>query len=316
MSARPIPDKSLADRLPPGVRFIERDWLSSNNVLMFDAAGATLVDSGFIKHAPMTEALVRHELAARDHPPLLRIINTHLHSDHCGGNARLVQAFGCRVCVPAGNFESVLNWDDAQMHHGESGQRVDRFAAHEHACGGDEMELGAVPWIFLGAPGHDEHSLMLYCPTEQILISADALWENGFGLNFAAFTGSTQGFDEQQAVLDVIAQLPVRLVIPGHGPLFADIEGALTRAYNRLAAQRSDLVRHARYGVKVLLKFQLLDEERAQHDEFVERMARTLHTRQCADLIGIEPARACSDAIEELLTQGAIAREGDTLINR
>ena len=195
---------SLADRLPATVRFIERDWLSSNNILMFDEAGATLVDTGFIKHAPMTEALVSHELAAHGNAALLRIINTHLHSDHCGGNARLVRTFGCKVRVPAGNFDSVVQWDDARMHHGECGQRVERFAADEMASAGDEMVLGGVPWIVLGAPGHDEHSLMLYCPTEQILITADALWETGFGLNFAAFTGATHCLDEQQAVLDVV----------------------------------------------------------------------------------------------------------------
>jgi glyoxylase-like metal-dependent hydrolase (beta-lactamase superfamily II) len=71
--------------LPAGVAVLERGWLSSNNVLLhgLPGEGAVLVDSGHCLHAPQTLALVRQALAGA---PLARIVNTHLHSDQCGGN--------------------------------------------------------------------------------------------------------------------------------------------------------------------------------------------------------------------------------------
>ena len=76
MSARP--------RLPDTVQVFERGWLSANNVVLFDGGEATLVDSGYVSHAAQTVALVR---AALDGRRLGRLINTHSHSDHIGGNA-------------------------------------------------------------------------------------------------------------------------------------------------------------------------------------------------------------------------------------
>ncbi|TMH07810.1 MAG: MBL fold metallo-hydrolase, partial [Betaproteobacteria bacterium] len=71
-----------------GAIVFERGWLSSNNVLFrrCATAPATLIDSGYHTHAPLTLELVRRGLHGE---PLGRVVNTHLHSDHCGGSAAL-----------------------------------------------------------------------------------------------------------------------------------------------------------------------------------------------------------------------------------
>jgi len=84
-----------------GLTVLERDWLSSNNLLIHGAGGepgAALIDSSHVCHAEQTVPLVRHAL--RDEP-LARIVNTHLHSDHCGGNAALQRAFGAPLTISA-----------------------------------------------------------------------------------------------------------------------------------------------------------------------------------------------------------------------
>ena len=48
--------------LPDAVRVIERGWLSSNNILLFDGDEATLVDSGYVGHAAQTLDLVKSAL--------------------------------------------------------------------------------------------------------------------------------------------------------------------------------------------------------------------------------------------------------------
>src|SRR4051812_8631368 len=101
---------STAPRLPAGVTVFERGWVSSNNVLFASGARSAIVDTGYVSHAPQTLALVRQALGDR---PLNLIVNTHLHSDHCGGNAALqVEYPGARTLIPPGLAEAVRVWNE------------------------------------------------------------------------------------------------------------------------------------------------------------------------------------------------------------
>jgi glyoxylase-like metal-dependent hydrolase (beta-lactamase superfamily II) len=50
--------------------------------------------------------------------------------------------------------------------------------------------MGDLDWQALAAPGHDPHALLLWCAEEGILISGDALWQNGFGVIFPNWPAS------------------------------------------------------------------------------------------------------------------------------
>ena len=245
-----------------GVCVLERGWLSSNNVLLHGAPGeaALLVDSGHCLHAPQTVALVRQALLPG--AVLGTLVNTHLHSDHCGGNAALVRAFGVRTLIPPGQAAAVAAWDEAALSYRATGQRIERFGFDAVLHAGEAITVRGRRWEALGAPGHDPHSLILFDARQGVLISADALWENGFGVVFPELDGEA-AFDDVAAVLDLIERLRPALVIPGHGAPFGDVAGALGRARRRLEAFQTDPARHARHGAKVLLKYHLL-EERAQ----------------------------------------------------
>ena len=199
------------------MRFVQRDWLSSNLFVFFDgecdAREATVIDTGYHRHSAQTVALVAHLLAREGlgMDRLRRIVNTHLHSDHCGGNLALHQASGARVTVPASMLDSVRRWDNERLTFQDFRQHCERFPAHDGLAPGDSLVLGGLRWQAHGAPGHDPDSLVLHCPEARLLISADALWENGFGVIFPELTGAS-GFAEQAAVLELIATLPVALV--------------------------------------------------------------------------------------------------------
>lgn len=242
-----------------GLAVFERGWLSSNNVLVHAApgeAGAMLVDTSHVNHAAQTLALVRHELAGR---PLARIANTHLHSDHCGGNAALQRAFEAPIAVPPGLADAVRRWDDDALSYRATGQRMERFDPDELLQPGEALRAGGRDWEVIAAPGHDPHMVMLFDRAHGLLLSADALWENGFGLIFPEIAGEP-GFEDQLAALDLIAGLPVRVVVPGHGRPFDDVGAALDRARSRLQGFRTDPARHARHAVKVLVKYHLMEE--------------------------------------------------------
>ena len=244
-------------RLPATMQVFERGWLSSNNIL-FTGPDTALVDSGYVAHAPQTLALVRHALGGR---PLARLLNTHLHSDHCGGNATLQAEYGCHTAIPAAEAAKVAAWDEDLLSYRATGQQCARFRFDDVLAPGDALELGGMRWQVLAAPGHDPHALLLFCPDERILVSGDALWENGFGVIFPELAGEP-GFDEARATLDLIGTLDARLVVPGHGRMFTDLPGALARAYSRLDYLAADPRRNAENAVKVLVKFLLLERQR------------------------------------------------------
>ena len=250
--------------LPATMRVFERGWLSSNNVLFTGAGETALVDTGYVAHAPQTLALVRHALGERR---LDTIINTHLHSDHCGGNALLQREFGSRVLVPQAESAAVAAWDEDLLSFRKTGQSCDRFTATGTLAPGDELELGDLRWRALAAPGHYE-SLVFHCEREGIVISADALWENGFGVIFPELDGES-GFDDARATLELIDSLDARIAIPGHGAPFGDVRAACARALARVDYLAADPLRNAQNGVKVLLKFLLLERQRIPMDEVV-----------------------------------------------
>jgi len=244
-------------KLPSSMRVFERGWLSSNNILFIGHKETALVDSGYVTHAPQTVALVRHALQDRK---LDRLLNTHLHSDHCGGNATLQRTYGCRTAIPAAEADKVREWNVDALTYKATGQQCERFGFDDTIVPGDTFMLGDMTWQALAAPGHDPHSLIFYCPDERILISADALWENGFGVVFPELEGES-GFAEVRATLELIASLDVKLVIPGHGAPFADVGKALEASFSRLDYFVADPARNAQNAIKVLLKFLLLEKQ-------------------------------------------------------
>lgn len=262
--------------LPPGVQVFERGWLSSNNVLFVGPDHTALVDSGYGSHSELTVAMVRHALGGR---PLQTLLNTHLHSDHCGGNAALQLAYpDVLTLVPPGLADAVRRWDDVALTYRPTGQNCPRFTLDAVAAPGTSVKLGLAAWEVHAAPGHDPDAVILFEPATRTLLSADALWENGFGVVFPELEGS-HAFDEVAQTLDVIERLRPKLVVPGHGPMFSNVTPALERARSRLAAYRADPRRHAGHAAKVLLKFKLLDVQQTKVDAFAAWAETTPYLR-------------------------------------
>lgn len=263
---------SAQPALPAGMTVFQRGWLSSNNVLFHGDGPTALVDSGYATHAPQTVALVRHALAGR---PLDLLLNTHLHSDHCGGNAALQGEYpGVTTCIPPGMAASVRHWDPVALTYEPTGQQCPPFRMDRLLEPGTEIVLGGRPWQVHGAPGHDPHSVVLFEPAARLLISADALWANGFGVVFPELEGE-DAFHEVAGTLDLIERLQPGFVVPGHGQPFAGadaVAAALAAARRRLASFVADPARHARHAAKVLLKFKLLELQRIPYAE-LERWA-------------------------------------------
>ncbi|CAM3796936.1 MBL fold metallo-hydrolase [Polynucleobacter antarcticus] len=244
--------------LPPGIEIFERGWLSANTIFMYGDEDVSLVDSGYCAHQQLTVDLVANALQQQGLKTLHKIINTHLHSDHCGGNAALSDTFHPEIWIPASEAQAVLDWNVDLLSYQQLGQVCPRFTYQELLVPGQEILLGRYLWQILAAPGHDHHAIMLYQADHQILISGDALWEDGFGAIFPELWGEG-GFTEVGQTIDLIEELPIALVIPGHGKPFTEVKQAIASAKSRLDYLASEPDRNARHGAKVLLKFKLLE---------------------------------------------------------
>jgi glyoxylase-like metal-dependent hydrolase (beta-lactamase superfamily II) len=253
--------------LPASLLVLERGWLSSNNIVCLEGDEAALIDSGYVTHAAQTVALLENALDGRR---LTRLLNTHSHSDHIGGNAAVTQAFGCQVIVPVGIDATIAEWDEEALLLSPLGQSAARFRHDKTIAGGDEVELGGLNWHSISVPGHDMDALAFHNAERRILISGDALWRDGFGVVFSELLGHPDdagGLKATRETLDRLARLPIDVVIPGHGAPFVEVEDAFVRAYQRLAAFEQSIERLARHALKVMLAFAMLERRQLPRHE-------------------------------------------------
>lgn len=300
--------------LPTGLTLLERGWLSSNNVLICGAKSCALIDSGYATHASQTLALLEAELQGRS---LDVLINTHLHSDHCGGNAALQQRYPTlQTLIPPGQARHVAQWNPHALSYTPTGQQCPAFGYTGTLQAGSEIRLGDALWQIHAAPGHDPDSVVLFEPQGSVLLSADALWENGFGVVFPELDGA-QAFDDVATTLDLIETLAPRLVIPGHGGAFGDVPAAIARARRRLHGFVQSPARHIHYAAKVLIKFKLLEAQQIEWPDLLTWAGATellLHLHQ-ADAAQAGLADWLHQLVDELVHSKAALRNGQTVQN-
>lgn len=300
--------------LPPDVTVFERGWLSANSILFVGSGNAALVDTGYCTHAEQTVALVSAALRDR---PLDLLLNTHLHSDHCGGNAALQSRYAqVETRIPPGLAPHVLQWDPVALTYVPTGQQCPRFSIQGLLQPGTEVLLGERRWQIHAAPGHDPHSVILFEPVTRCLISADALWESGFGVVFQELEGE-RAFDEVAATLDLIESLAPRVVVPGHGKVFSRVEESLAVARRRLESFVREPRKHATHAAKVLLKFKLLELQSIDLADFTRWAGATpyfamVHQRWFGDAALEEWITWLAN---DLVRSGAAARENNVILN-
>ena len=242
--------------LPNGFIFLQRDWLSSNSLLLKHEDSSYMFDSGYATHAEQLHQLLLNQLGDR---PLDVLINTHLHSDHCGGNSLLQNNYvDLQILVPSTQFAQVNAWDEDALTFQLTGQLCDRFHATGSIVQGNTFCIHGLSWTAYASKGHDDDSLIFFQPDHGILISADALWENGFSVVFPEFLGG-RGFEEVSQTYDLIESLHPKVVVPGHGAIFNDVHKALSLSRQRLEYFAKSPSSHATYAAKVLIKFKLME---------------------------------------------------------
>jgi glyoxylase-like metal-dependent hydrolase (beta-lactamase superfamily II) len=297
--------------LPCSVKVIVRDWLNSNHIVMMGRQRTVLIDSGYGRDKEQTLSMVSEGLAGRT---LDWLVNTHCHSDHMGGNAALRSAYGCRVSIPRDEAPLIDEWDEHALWLSYADQRCERFSFDDTLAPGQDFEWGDLRWRALPAPGHDMAALMFFCEEAGVLISGDALWQNGFGILLPGPDRPTH-LAATRATLETIASLPVSIVIPGHGQPFTDVGLAVERSFERLAAFEQDELRMVRHVLKVMFVFSLMDRRRLAVAELDAYLASVpLYADFNRHYLHVDRAALADLIVGDLERGGAVRRKDGFLI--
>ncbi|MBK1714674.1 MBL fold metallo-hydrolase [Rubrivivax gelatinosus] len=293
------------------LRVFERGWLSSNNIL-FGAtrdSPATVVDTGYDSHSDQTLVLLEQALARE---PLERVINTHLHSDHCGGNASIQRRWAPEICVHDASFDAVRHWDEQRLSYRATGQRCDAFGVDRGVGSGESICLGGYDWRLWSAGGHDPDAMVLFQRESGVAITGDALWQDRVAIIFPELAGA-DGFSEAVAALDLIERLAPRVVIPGHGAPFTGVAPAVRQSRERLESFMRTPLRHLDYAERALLMFHMLEHR----ERDIAQLRDWLATTPVFASVITQRDRGSSDALENadrviasLVTGGQLLRDG------
>ncbi len=232
-----------------GFHFIERGYLSANHfVFTSSSGGAELVDSGYLGGLDDTLAAIAE--VGVDLRSVKRIVSTHCHCDHIGGNSHIQWFSGCTVAMHPEGKRIIDEWDSIAGWWGYYDQQAAPFTCDQVLEEGMELSLGGYRFQVLFLPGHSHDLIALYDRANKILLSSDALWE----ADMAVINEEVEGEDAVErflASVDKMKGLDVELVLPGHGRPFTDFDKALMRTEHRLKRFRED---PEKIGLDVLKK--------------------------------------------------------------
>jgi glyoxylase-like metal-dependent hydrolase (beta-lactamase superfamily II) len=202
-----------------------------NCYVVRDPSGLFLIDTGFSSRAaPIRRAFERADIPFSQ---LTAILLTHRHVDHIRGAFRMETLSRARVCCHP---------SDAPVVEGKvppPGPLWMRLFARSHPVPVQQMvkdgdRVG--PFQVVHVPGHTPGSLAFYLPERKILFTGDAVLEHDGRLSLAR---AQYAWDFSQAVasIDRLRELPVEVVLPGHGkPVRRDIGAQLDALKSRVAA--------------------------------------------------------------------------------
>lgn len=299
--------------LDANITVIERGWLNCNQILLTSPAEQVLVDSGYGRHAAATLSIVEASLNGAG---LHRLINTHCHSDHMGGNRALRERYACRISIPAGEVQHVVPWTTQSCWSEEMDQYAEQFEFDDTVVDGDTFRAGGGTWEAIAAPGHDMDALMFWCASKRILISGDALWERGMGFVWPSQQGNVPNSNIHAAfqTFSVVETLRPAIVIPGHGAPFSDVKAALEFNRSKLDALARDPHKAARNVAKSLFVFALLDKQQMAASELANYLAGVPTYRKLDDEflhLGIDELAALMQ--RELIANGAVSMNDGVL---
>jgi glyoxylase-like metal-dependent hydrolase (beta-lactamase superfamily II) len=237
-----------------------------------DHAGWTVVDTGVFS----SETIAAWEQAISivlNGDPIVRVIATHMHPDHCGLAGWFAERFRvrlwmtrleyltCRVmAADAGEapgdgvaFYRAAGWDEGSLRHyqarfGYFGKQIYPLpATYRRLVNEERIVVGDLEWTVVIGRGHSPEHACLYCVDRKLLISGDQVLPK-ISSNVSVYPTEPDA-NPLHDWLDSLAHLKARipddvLVLPAHNAPFLGLHGRLDELLDHHRASLERLLEH------------------------------------------------------------------------
>jgi len=166
----------------------------------------TLVDTGTGNNFAKLHSILSR--FGTDFDNIKRIINTHMHWDHIGGNRFFENA---EIHIHGEDAKALEEGSAEMTNAGYFGNQMKPMEVSRKLKEGDKI----AGFEIIHTPGHSKGSICLWNKNDKILISGDTLFSDGVGR-----TDLPGGSEEELAKsIEKISSLDVEKILPGHGDM-------------------------------------------------------------------------------------------------
>jgi hydroxyacylglutathione hydrolase len=260
--------------------FIERGYLNANH-FVYCAENPVLIDTGYVSDVDVTEKMIASLGVNLD--AVRRIISTHCHCDHIGGNRIIQERSGCDIAMHRIGKYFIDTKDDWSTWWKYYNQKADFFNCTHSLEDGDIIAVGLHKFQVIYTPGHSADGIVLYQPREKVLISSDTLWENDLPVITIRIEGSLALFSLQES-LEKIESLEVERVYPGHGKPFTRFKDAVSLCKDKIKLYLKYPERMGTDLLKKIMIYTLMMHKTVEADTFFDHLMGTWWFKETVDL--------------------------------
>jgi glyoxylase-like metal-dependent hydrolase (beta-lactamase superfamily II) len=296
LDAEPVTGDGSAIVIAPGVLWLRMPLFDSlpwiNVWAIAEDGGWSIVDTG-LHSTPTIDAWQAAFAGAMGHAPVLRVVVTHMHPDHCGMAGWLAERFEARLWM------SRLEYLTCRLMAADTGQMAPNAAIEFYRAAGwdgDTLRMGDHDWTVVVGNGHSPEHVCLYCPDLKLLISGDQVLPR-ISSNVSVLPIEPDA-DPLGDWLGSLSKISTRvpddvLVLPAHNSPF---RGLHARIGTLIESHRRALIRLE----------EVLEEPRRPIDVFAALFFRPI----TAELLGMATGEAIAH-LNHLSRTGRAVREAD-----
>jgi cyclase len=243
-----------------------------NSILIIGDTGAILVDTGFTDEIG---AMLSQQVAKLTKKPITHIINTHHHGDHSLGNAafpnaKILSSEQCRKLALEHGADWISIIESAAGRKFPNTKVVTASITYPQNSKTELSIEGVKMTFWIPEAAHTIGDLMIWLPDDQVLLSGDVM-VNKVTPNFR-----DANLKEWINALRDVQTLPVKTIVPGHGPLMSKQDAAAM--YQRMSSLYDGIAEGIKAGLtdsEIRKKLDLTEWKKLHH--FDEQMGGNIN---------------------------------------